>query len=208
VIGFSGSLPPPAKLPAVLAAVVSVTLGPLSAAADDDAASAISSATVPEPPGYRLDDYRAPTPATIVGGTAVSTADLRVLLKTGNPILIDVLPNPRRPDNLPAGTLWLPKVRKNIPGSVWLPEVGRGALNADVESYFRSNLARLTGGARDRRLVFYCLATCWMSWNAAKRAISYGYQAVYWYRDGTDGWSAAGLPTEKSEPVPMIQAGN
>jgi len=208
VIGLSGSLPLFAGIPAVLAAVVLVTLAAPPATGDDDSASAISSATVPEPPGYRFEDYRAPTPATIAGGTAVSTADLQALLKTGNPILIDVLPNPRRPDNLPAGTLWLPKERKNIPGSVWLPEVGRGALNPDVESYFRSNLARLASGDRGRRLVFYCLATCWMSWNAAKRAISYGYQAVYWYRDGTDGWSAAGLPTEKSEPVPMVPAGD
>lgn len=206
--GFSGSLPPNADVLAAFVAVVMLALTVSPAAGDDSETSTISTATVPEPPGYRLDDYRAPTPATIAGGTAVSTADLQALRRTGDPILIDVLPNPRRPDNLPAGTLWLPKPRKNIPGSVWLPEVGRGALSPEVESYFRSNLARLTGGDRGRRLVFYCLATCWMSWNAAKRAISYGYQAVYWYRDGTDGWSAAGLPTEKSEAVPIVPAGN
>jgi PQQ-dependent catabolism-associated CXXCW motif protein len=195
------------RLSALLTVLAGVALAPPpTLAGGDEETTAISAARVPEPAGYRLDDYRAATPATIAGGTALSTTDLQALIRTGDPVLIDVLPNPRRPDNLPAGTLWLPKPRKNIPGSVWLPEVGRGALSPELEAYFRANLARLTDGDHGRPVVFYCLATCWMSWNAAKRAISYGYQAVYWYRDGTDGWSAAGLPTERSEPLPM--AGN
>ena len=31
-----------------------------------------------------------------------------------------------------------------------------------------------------------------MSWNAAKRAIGYGYTDVTWFPGGTDGWAAAG----------------
>jgi PQQ-dependent catabolism-associated CXXCW motif protein len=150
-----------------------------------------------------MDNYRAPTPATIAGGTVLSTAELQALLKRRNPVLVDVLPMQKRPENLPATTLWLAKPRRNLPGSVWLPDVGRGALNPAVEAYLRRNLERLTGGDRGRDLVFYCLADCWMSWNAARRAIGYGYTAVYWYRDGTDGWTAAGLPTETCAPVPM-----
>ena len=42
-----------------------------------------------------------------------------------------------------------------------------------------------------------------MSWNAAKRALTYGYNRVYWYPEGTDGWSGAGGRLEASEPVPM-----
>lgn len=162
--------------------------------------------TVPEPDGYRLDAYRAPTPATIAGGTVVSTEDLRALLEDGGVVLIDVLPEQRKPDNLPASTLWFPKSRSNIPGSVWLPEVGRGDISPAIESYFRSNLERLTGGDKDRELVLYCLTDCWMSWNAAKRAIEYGYRRVYWYPEGTDGWAAAGLPLETSRPVPPPDA--
>ena len=41
-----------------------------------------------------------------------------------------------------------------------------------------------------------------MSWNAAKRALTYGYSQVYWFPEGTDGWDAAGLPLEPSEPEP------
>ena len=59
-----------------------------------------------------------------------------------------------------------------------------------------------TKGRRDAPVVFYCLANCWMSWNAAKRAASWGYTRVYWYRDGTDGWEAAGLPLAAAAPVP------
>ncbi len=158
---------------------------------------------VPEPAGYRMDEYRAPTPITLAGGTVVDTAGVQQLIGESGVVLIDVLPLQKKPDNLPANTLWIPKVRHNIPGSVWLPEVGRGALNAEVEDYFQRNLKQLTAGDKSRQIVIYCLADCWMSWNAAKRAIEYGYTSVYWYPGGTDHWTAAGLPTEESQPVPM-----
>ena len=93
--------------------------------------------------------------------------------------------------------------RYNIPESVWLANVGFGALAPEVESYFRSNLARLTKDRKGTSLLFYCLADCWMSWNAAKRALEFGYTAVYWYPEGTDGWPAAGGELERNEPVPM-----
>lgn len=179
-----------------------------AAGEDDESAnvSALSTATVPEPADYRMDDYRAPTPATIAGGKALTTAELQQLLEADHVVVIDVLPLQSRPEGLPKGTLWMPKSRHNIPASVWLPEVGRGALNREVEAHFRGHLQRLTQGDHARGLVFYCLADCWMSWNAAKRAIAYGYTSVYWYRDGTDGWTAAGLPTALSQPVPMPEA--
>ena len=157
----------------------------------------------PEPDGYRMSDYRAPVPTGLVGATTVSTPELRTLLDTADPILIDVLPRPRKPGNLPATALWMPKPRDNIPGSAWLANVGFGELSAEFADYFRDNLERLSGGDKSRGLVFYCLADCWMSWNAAKRAMEYGYRNVYWYPEGSDGWAAAGLPLERAEPAPM-----
>jgi len=156
----------------------------------------------PEPQGYRTDDYRAPTPATVAGGAALSTAAAQQLWKTGDAVWIDVLPAPHRPANLPATAVWLPVPRRDIPGSLWLPEIGRGALNPELEAYFRANLERVAKGRRDRPVVFYCLANCWMSWNAAKRAASWGYTRVYWYRDGSDGWEAVKLPVATAEPAP------
>jgi rhodanese-related sulfurtransferase len=41
-----------------------------------------------------------------------------------------------------------------------------------------------------------------MSWNAAKRVLSYGYSNVAWYPDGTDGWERAGLPLVEAQPEP------
>jgi len=157
---------------------------------------------VPEPPGYRLENYRAPVPLTVAGGRAIGTADAKALWADHRAFFIDVLPAPRRPDGLALGAVWRPLPRLHIPGSLWLPDVGRGELNEKLESYFRDNLARVTGGNTAAPVVFYCLADCWMSWNAAKRAVSYGYTQVYWYRDGTDGWSGANLPTAAGAPAP------
>lgn len=164
------------------------------------AAGAQSDAPVPEPDGYRMDRFRAPVPATLKGATVVSTKEVEALADAA--VLIDVLPRPPKPEGLKEGTIWRPRPRSNIPGSVWLPNTGFGVLPISVEAYFRDNLTRLTEGDPARKLVFYCLANCWMSWNAAKRALTYGYSQVYWYPEGTDAWSAAGLPLEQSEPEP------
>ena len=155
-----------------------------------------------EPDGYRMDDYRAPTPERIAGGVVLDTDAAHQLWESGTAVWIDVLPAPRRPANLPPSALWMPLPHRDIPGSLWLPDIGRGALSPELEGYFRDHLEAATRGRRDVPVVFYCLADCWMSWNAAKRAASWRYTRVYWYRDGTDGWQAAKLPMKDTEPVP------
>lgn len=154
--------------------------------------------------GYRIAEFRAPVPASAPPATTLTTSRLQSLMKTRQLVLIDVLPAPVKPKDRPADLLWLPPPRYNIPGSHWLPNVGYGALSAELERYFKKTLQRFTEGDKSRRIVFYCLADCWMSWNAAKRAATaYGYTGIYWYPEGTTGWEAAGLPLEKSRPVPM-----
>jgi PQQ-dependent catabolism-associated CXXCW motif protein len=71
-----------------------------------------------------------------------------------------------------------------------------------VEDYLRAGLEGITGGDRAKLLVIYCLRDCWMSWNVAKRAISWGYSNVAWYPDGTDGWQDAGFPLSEAAPAP------
>ncbi len=149
-----------------------------------------------------MSDYRAPVPASLEGGTVVSIEQVRAVAGTGEVVLIDVLPRPPRPTALPEDTLWLPRPRFNIPDSTWLPNTGFGALSEASERYFLGNIERLTEGDRNRKILFYCLADCWMSWNAAKRAIANGYGNVLWFPEGTDAWRNAGLPTERSEPAP------
>ena len=155
----------------------------------------------PEPSGYRMEDYRTPTPATLTGARVVTTAQAEQLWKDGA-VFIDVLPYVARPANLPPGTIWQEKVRNDIPGSLWLADTGYGELAAVTEAYFRKGLERTTAGDFAKPLVFYCLKSCWMSWNAAKRALTMGYRNVAWYPDGTDGWEAAGLPLKEAHPAP------
>jgi quinoprotein dehydrogenase-associated probable ABC transporter substrate-binding protein/PQQ-dependent catabolism-associated CXXCW motif protein len=159
--------------------------------------------SVPEPAGFCMADYGSPVPATLRGAATVTTAQLQALLERQSLVLIDVLPAPRPPADRAGARIWRDKEHANIPGSIWLPNVGHGELAPEFETYFQHNLARLTGGDLARQLVFYCQADCWMSWNAAKRALENGYRNVVWYPEGTEGWQAAGLPVEVAEPVPM-----
>lgn len=155
--------------------------------------------------GYRIDDFLSPVPDSAPGARTVGTGDVKRLTESaGNPpVLIDVLPSPPRPGGLSPTALWLPPARHNIPGSVWLPNVGYGRVSDALDHYFRANLQRLTNDDPTRPVIIYCLADCWMSWNAARRAAEYGYKRILWYPEGTDGWVAAGLPLATSTPVPM-----
>jgi PQQ-dependent catabolism-associated CXXCW motif protein len=154
--------------------------------------------------GYRIDQFRAPVPETVPGAQTIDTTALQSLMRREETLLIDVLPTPVKPKDRPDNLLWLPPARQNIPGSYWLPNVGFGQLSQELEDYFHSSLERLSKGDKAQALVIYCLADCWMSWNAAKRAaLEYGYSQVYWYPDGTTAWEAEGLELEKCLPEPM-----
>ena len=158
-------------------------------------------AAAAEPDGYRMDDYRAPVPATLQGAEVIGVELLREIVAHHEAVLIDVLPAPRRPETMRPGMPWLPQPHRSLPGAVWWPDVGRGALALPLETEFHRRLDAATAGS-NRLLVFFCLPNCWMSWNAAKRAASWGFH-VAWFPDGVDGWQAAGLPTEPIEPRPL-----
>ena len=161
-----------------------------------------AAAEVPEPSDYRQDNFRADVPATLKGATVVDARQLHDMMARDAVVVIDVLPQPPRPADLPATTLWHPAARHDIPGSIWLANVGFGGLSAEMETYFKQALEGVSLGQKDRKLVFYCEAKCWMSWNAAKRAVEYGYTAVYWFPGGMQDWTAAGYPTLLNAPIP------
>lgn len=163
--------------------------------------------SVPEPDGYRTDDYRAPVPASLAGARVLSTAEAEAIWRDKSGAFIDVLPRPPRPKNLPAGTVWRDKPRFDIPGSIWLPDTGYGLLAPATEEYLRRGLVRASSGKTSALLVIYCQTHCWMSWNAARRALSYGYRNVAWYPEGTDGWERANLPTTEAQPEPRPDEG-
>ena len=176
-----------------LCALVALLWVPMSASGQDQS----------EPGGYRTEDYRAPTPVTLKGARVVTTAEAEQIWKAGGTIFVDVLAHASRPANLPPGTIWRERPHQNIPGSIWLPDTGYGALAPATENYLRSNLARVTQGDQSKTLLIYCLRNCWMSWNAAKRIVAMGYANVIWYPDGTDGWAEARLPLRESIPEPL-----
>ena len=158
----------------------------------------VAAAAAPEPPGLWSGEERGAVPATLAGGRVVDTAALAALLAQGgtgsDAVAVDVSTAQRRPEGLPPGTVWLPLAHRDIAGSVWLPEAGQSALPPATEAWLRQRLDALTGGDPARPLVFYCHPECWRSWNAAKRAVGWGYGAVAWYPDGVEGWEAAGHP--------------
>jgi len=165
------------------------------------AAASAQDAGVREPDAYRTQDYRAPTPATLKGARVITTGEAATLWRDGSAAFIDVLPQAPRPAGLPPGTIWRDKPRLDIPGSIWLPDTGYGELASVTEDYFRKGLEHATGADRSKILVFYCLKDCWMSWNAAKRALAMGYANVAWFPDGSDGWQEVGLPQAEAQPA-------
>jgi PQQ-dependent catabolism-associated CXXCW motif protein len=166
------------------------------------AAAAHAQQPVAEPQEYRTENYRAPVPATLTGVRVLSTAEAETIWRNKTGAFVDVLPRPPKPANLPEGTVWRDKPRFNIPGSIWLPDTGYGKLADITEDYLRRGLERASEGNKAALLVIYCQENCWMSWNAAKRALTYGYSNIAWYPLGSDGWERAGLPLVDAHPEP------
>lgn len=146
--------------------------------------------------GYRTRLYRSPTPTRIEAAQIIDTQGLQVLLQQQpKPLLIDVY---RR--QWLQGRFIDSEPHANLPGSHWLANTGDGELSPEWQQYFNRYLQQLSAGNRQRPLVFYCRADCWLSWNAVKRAAALGYTSLYWYRDGLDAWEAAGLPVVAAQP--------
>lgn len=151
------------------------------------------------PDTYRMDDYRAPVPDTVPGAKVLHLSAMREILVRRDAVLIDVLPAPRRPMSMRPGAPWLPIPHHSLPDSLWWPDIGRGAIPDIMAKRMRHRLDELTQTDPARLVVFFCLADCWMSWNAARRAGEMGFHAA-WFPEGVDGWQAAGLPTQDIFP--------
>jgi len=141
------------------------------------------------PPTQRLRKvgYHAPTPPSIPGGRAITTVELQDLLaQPSRPYLIDVLGG---------------GVHRTIAGAFWMVAAGPGDLDAEEEKRFAEAIAGFAAGDKNRPMVFFCVdAECWLSYNAALRAIGLGYTNVMWYRGGIAAWRAAGLRMQQSDP--------
>lgn len=130
----------------------------------------------------RLHDgpMHGPTPTSIPGGQVITTTGLLDLQRRQIPhVLVDVLGGPEMLPNA-------------IPG-VWLSRPG--SFTDETQTRAAAMLTQATRGRKDMPLVFYCLSPhCWMSYNAALRAINAGFTNVLWYRGGVEAWQRDGQP--------------
>lgn len=154
--------------------------------------------------GFRMEHYRRPVPTTNPGIEVVDTARAHDLQQSGKVVLLDVFP----PVGLGADPLdgsWLTNDKnESLPGAVWLPEVGRGYVGQEHIDYFTRNLEALSNNDKTTPLMFFCTSDCWQSWNAARRARLWGYEHIFWYPSGTDGWFEEGHTLTPVEPVNFL----
>lgn len=158
-------------------------------------------AQVPEPEGYWSGPINSPVPATLAGGKVVHAAEVAQLIETKSPFIIDASNMPTRPEGMAADAPWLPLPHEAIPGSVWIPNIGEATISDNVDELLHARLLDGTDEDYDRLVIVYCHEQCWLSWNAAKRIISYGFRNVHWFPEGIEGWRAAGYKTEVVRPV-------
>jgi len=148
-----------------------------------------------EPEGYRLDDYRALTPETVPGGVVIDTEAAYKLWEAA--CICRRPPGTAAPRELPPQALWMPVPRRNS-GKPVAAGRRRGALSPELETFF-TPISKTPSKVSATPIVFYCLADCWMSWNATsgRRA---GIQAALLYRDGIDAWEAASCRPRTPSP--------
>ena len=184
--------------------LLSLTLALLPGVAIHAAGQSADGYDVDPETGFRMERYRAPVPADVPGGKTLDVPEAMQAQLQGKTTFIDVYP-PKGLGPDPLDGHWvITEERRSIPGSIWLPEVGRGTLSSEAEDYFRRNLARLTGADPGASIVFFCTSDCWQSWNAARRAIGWGYTDVHWFPLGTDGWLEAGGELTNVQPVNFL----
>ena len=166
---------------------------PAPAAPSAAAATPAEPTPAAEPRDFWLGPVNAAVPGTLTGGTVIRATDVAEMVKQRRAVLVDVSNSQPRPEKLAPQAVWMPPPHPVIPGSIWVAGVGAGSLDANTEKLYRKRLAEATSNDLDRPVVVYCHERCWLSWNAAKRAIRYGYRNVYWFPDGIEGWRAAGF---------------
>jgi len=172
-----------------------------SAAFASDTQQADKAETYFNEAGYRSDHYRSDTPDTLEGARILTIEQTRAEIDTATAVVLDVLSAGEIEPDPFDGSWAIDEPHQNIPGSVWLPNVGRGYLDETMTAYFEQQLDTLAKGNVDTHLIFYCVEGCWMAWNAARRALSLGYSNVSWFRRGMTAWEEAGYPTTLADPV-------
>lgn len=108
-------------------------------------------------------------PEVIPGAHTISTGTAKILLDQGYPF-VDV----RGQSDYDKG---------HLPGAYHLP--------VKSNEFTPENLNKIS--ARNQAIIFYCNGvTCMGSTMATEQALQWGWQKIFYYRDGFKGWQEAG----------------
>jgi rhodanese-related sulfurtransferase len=133
-----------------------------------------------------------PTPASVPGGQVITTKGIVELVQGRQTpfIVLDVLGGPEL-----------------LPGAMYaVPAHQAGGFSDQTQQEFGGFLQQMTGGNKEIPLILYCQSNqCWMSYNAALRAINLGYKNVLWYRGGIEAWKIAGQPVTTPQQQQQMQ---
>lgn len=123
----------------------------------------------------KASQYHGRTPTSIPGARVIKTLELKGLLEINKDVVVvDVLDS---------------KERMSIRGAYWMSGAGDGRFFAPEKERFAKALDKLTGGDKNRPVVFLCVSSeCWLSYNASLHAIEAGYKDIIWFRGGTESW--------------------
>jgi PQQ-dependent catabolism-associated CXXCW motif protein len=159
---------------------------PAAGAAGADALTQLERQDFGVPPTQQLHagPLHGPTPSAIPGGQVITTRELVELVRGQQVLVLDVLGG-----------------AESIQGAQYaVPAAQAGTFNDQTQQQFGQFLQQATNGNKQHPIVTYCLSTqCWMSYNAALRAINLGYTKVLWYRGGIEAWQQAGMPTQRTQ---------
>ncbi len=122
---------------------------------------------------FTVNVAQADSPTEVEGATTIDVATAKDLFDRSVPF-IDVR-NERH------------YISGHIPGAVHL-RLGTGVFN-------ESSLAEVAG--KDQEVVIYCNgAPCTAASESCEKAVSWGWEKIYYFRDGYPGWKAAGYSSE------------
>ena len=129
------------------------------------------------------------TPTSIAGVTIVSAQQAKCLV-----------------DKFPASVLVIGAMNdtQQLPDAYAVPSLSLPTQDAKFTKAIATEFTPLTGGNKARPIIIYCHhASCQYSANGAEHLVNLGYTRVYWLRDGTSGWSAAGYALSKTYRYPL-----
>jgi PQQ-dependent catabolism-associated CXXCW motif protein len=152
--------------------------------------------------GYRIAAYRGVVPAAPPGVPRITDGDAAALYDGSRALFVDVTPAPGAHRDAQTGVWRLAEPHAGIPGARWFPEAGRGPADPAIDAWFAAGVRRLAHGSHRRTIVAFCLADCWMSWNASLKLHRLGYRDVRWYANGADGWRDMGRTLVPVTPEP------